>query len=56
MNNKYILRKEIKHPFGNHKVGEVHTVHEWLDIFGVDWLAESEQAIYNNFEWFQKKD
>ena len=54
MKTKYRLLKDISHPFGDYKMGEIKTVEEWLSAFGVDWISSLEDLIENNPYWFEK--
>ena len=51
---KYKLLKDIQHPFGVYKAGEIKELYDWLDEFGVDWLSIFENKIENNPNWFSK--
>lgn len=51
---KYKLLKNIYHPFGNYKTGEIRTLTGWMNEFGVDWLSVFERMIHSNPEWFEE--
>lgn len=54
MKKLYKLLKDIDCPFYSIKKGQIKTVYDWLDEFGVDWLTSFEECINNNPEWFEE--
>lgn len=50
---RYMLLKDISHPFYEIKKGTIKTLAEWLYTFNADWILLFTEKIEDNPEWFR---